>query len=86
MNWLRSGRDPHLGQIENDFKDPEDGCWEKNNSEGSVRIRNSGVYWEFEVSVKYPSDRQFYLWHLVYSDRLFVLSNPTWRRAHVTVG
>ena len=26
----------------------------------------------------------FFLWHLVYSDRLFVLSNPTWHRAHVT--
>jgi len=23
--------------IENDFKDPEDGFWEKNNSEGIVR-------------------------------------------------
>jgi len=84
MNSLRNGRDSHLGQIENDFKDPEDGFWEKNNSEGIVRnsehTRNS-------MPVLYtPSDRQFYLWHLVYSNRLFVLSNPTWRRAHVTVG
>ena len=27
---------------------------------------------------KYVSDRQFYLWHLVYLDRLFLLSNLTW--------
>ena len=32
---------------------------------------------------KYPSDRQFYVWHLVYLDRLFLLSNLEWRRAHV---
>ena len=38
------------------------------------------------VATKYPSDRQFYLWHLVYLDRLFLLSNLTWRRAHVTAG
>jgi len=37
MNSLRNGRDSHLGQIENDFKDAEDGFWEKNNSEGIVR-------------------------------------------------
>jgi len=39
MNSLRNGRDSHLGQIENNnyFKDPEDGFWEKNNSEGIVR-------------------------------------------------
>ena len=33
---------------------------------------------------KYPSDRKFYVWHLVYLDRLFLLSNLTWRRAHAT--
>jgi len=42
MKSLRNGRDSHLGQIEKDFKDPEDGFWEKNNSEGIVR--NSEVY------------------------------------------
>ena len=35
---------------------------------------------------KYPSDRQFYVWHLVYLDRLFLLSNLKYRRAHVTAG
>ena len=35
---------------------------------------------------KYPSDRQYYLWHLVYLDRLLLLSNLTWRRAHMTAG
>jgi len=34
--------DSDLGQIEKDFKDPEDGFWEKNNSEGIKR--NSEVY------------------------------------------
>jgi len=42
MNSLRKGQDSHLGQTENDFKDPEDGFWEKNISEGIVR--NSEVY------------------------------------------
>ena len=28
---------------------------------------------------KYPSDRKFYVWHLVYLDRLFLLSNLTER-------
>ena len=74
MNLLPNGRDPHLGEIENDFKDPEDEFWEKNNS----------VSQEIPV-LKYPSDRQLYFWHLVYSDRLFELSNPTWRAAHVTL-
>jgi len=37
MNSLRNDRDSHLGQIEHDLKDPEDGFWEKNNSEGIVR-------------------------------------------------
>ena len=32
----------------------------------------------------YSSDRQFYIWHLVYLDRLFLMSNLMWRRAHVT--
>ena len=32
------------------------------------------------------NDRQCYVWHLVYLDRLFLLSNLTWRRAHVTAG
>ena len=32
MNSLPNGRDSHLGEIENDFKDPEDEFWEKNNS------------------------------------------------------
>ena len=35
---------------------------------------------------KYSSDRQFYVWHLVYLDRLFLLSNLTCCRAHVAVG
>ena len=28
---LQNGRDSDLEQIENDFKDPEDGFWDKNN-------------------------------------------------------
>ena len=37
--------------------------------------------------LKYPSDRQLYFWHLVYSHCLFeYLSNPMWRTAHVTAG
>ena len=73
MNLLPNGRDPHLGEIENDFKDPEDEFWEKNNS----------VSQEIPV-LKCPSNRQLYFWHLVYSDCLVELSNPTWRTAHVT--
>ena len=42
-------------------------------------------FWSRPV-LKYPSDRQLYFWHLVYSDRSFELSNPTWRTAHVTAG
>ena len=38
------------------------------------------------IAIKYSSDRQFYVWHLVYLDRLFSLSNLTCRRAHVTAG
>ena len=34
----------------------------------------------------YPSDRQFYEWHLLYLDPILLLSNLTWRRAHVTAG
>ena len=30
---------------------------------------------------KYSSDRQFYVWHLVYLDRSFLLSDRTCRRA-----
>jgi len=36
INSLRNGRDSDIEQIENDFKDPEDGFWDKNNSEGMV--------------------------------------------------
>ena len=36
INSLRNGRDSDLKQIENTFKDPEDGFWEKNSSEGIV--------------------------------------------------
>ena len=35
VNSLRNGGDSDIQQIENDFKDPEDGFWDKNNSEGS---------------------------------------------------
>ena len=35
---------------------------------------------------KYPSDRQFYVWPLVYLDRLFLLSKLKYRGAHVTAG
>ena len=42
INSLRNGRDSDLKQIENAFKDPEDGFWEKNSSEGIVG--NSEVY------------------------------------------
>ena len=34
INSLRNGRDYDLKQIENAFRDPEDGFWEKNSSEG----------------------------------------------------
>ena len=36
VNSLRNGGDSDIQQIENDFKDPEDGFWDKNNSEGIV--------------------------------------------------
>ena len=42
INSLRNGRDSDLKQIENAFKDPEDGFWERNSSEGIVG--NSEVY------------------------------------------
>jgi len=42
MKTLRNDRDSDPEQIENGFKDPEDGFWEKNKSEGIVR--NSEVY------------------------------------------
>ena len=64
MNSLPNGRDSHLGEIENDFKDPEDEFWEKNNSVSQEILkytRNS------RPVLKYPSDR------------LFELSNPTLR-------
>ena len=84
MNSLPNGRDSHLGEIENDFKDPEDEFWEKHNSVSQEILkytRNS------RPVLKYPSDRQLlYFGHLVYSDRLFELSNPTWHTAHVTAG
>ena len=83
MNSLPNDRDSHLGEIENDFKDPEDEVWAKNNSVSQEILkytRNS------RPVLKYPSDRQLYFWHLVYSDRLFELSNLMWRTAHVTAG
>ena len=36
INSLQNGRDSDLNQIENAFKDPEDGFWEKNSSDGIV--------------------------------------------------
>ena len=36
INSLRNGRDYDLEQIENAFRDPEDGFWEKISSEGIV--------------------------------------------------
>ena len=42
INSLRNGRDSDLKQIGNAFKDPKDGFWEKNSSEGIVG--NSEVY------------------------------------------
>ena len=42
INLLGNGQDSDLKQIENAFKDPEDGFWEKNSSEGIVG--NSEVY------------------------------------------
>ena len=42
INSLRNGRDSDLKQIENAFKDPEVGFWEKNSSQGIVG--NSEVY------------------------------------------
>ena len=37
MNLPKNGRDSDLEEIENDFQDPEDGFWEKNNLEGIIR-------------------------------------------------
>ena len=49
INSLRNGRDYDLKQIENAFRDPEDGFWEKNSSEdivGNVKYtRNSRPVW-----------------------------------------
>ena len=42
LEEFRNDRDSDLKQIENAFKDPEDGFWEKNSSEGIVG--NSEVY------------------------------------------
>ena len=42
INSLRNGRDYDRKQIENAFRDPEDGFWEKNSSERFVG--NSEVY------------------------------------------
>ena len=36
INSLRNGRDSDLDQIENAFKDTEDGFWEENSSPGVV--------------------------------------------------
>ena len=41
INSLRNGRDSDLEQIENAFKDPEEGFWEKNSSEGIVEYTRS---------------------------------------------
>ena len=49
INSLGNGRDSDLKQIENAFKYPEDGFWEKNSSKGIVR--NSELYQKFEASV-----------------------------------
>ena len=49
INSLRNGRDYDVKQIENAFRDPEDGFWEKNSSEdivGNVKYtRNSRPVW-----------------------------------------
>ena len=42
INSLRNGQDCDPKQTGNAFKDPEDGLWEKNSSEGIVG--NSEVY------------------------------------------
>ena len=47
INLLQNGRDYDLKQIENAFRDPEDGFWEKNSSEGIVG--NSEVYYLLEI-------------------------------------
>jgi len=82
MNSLRNGRDSHLEQIENDFKDPEDGVWEKNNSVSQEILteytRNS------RPMLNTLPIASFTFCILFFSNRLFVLSNPTWRRARVT--
>ena len=78
MNSLPNGRDSHLGEIENDFKDPEDEVWAKNNSVSQEILkytRNSRP-----VLKIYPSDRQLYFRHLVYSDRFFELSKARFKR------
>ena len=74
MNSLPNGRGSHLGEIENDFKDPEDEFWKKNNSVSQEILKYT------------RNSRPVLKWFLVYSDRLFELSNPTWRTAHVTAG
>jgi len=43
VNYLRNGRDSDIEQIENDFKDPEDGFCDKNNSEGIVSNSEEAV-------------------------------------------
>ena len=42
INWLRNVRDSDLKQIQNAFKDPEDGFWNKNSREDIVG--NSELY------------------------------------------
>jgi len=71
---LQNGRDSDLEQIENDFKDPEDGFWDKNNLK-SIKsncevLENQGechfARVEYIWDLNYPFDHQFYLWHLIY--------------------
>ena len=51
-----------------------------------LEIRGQCGYVATNMIAKYRSDRQFYVWHLVYLDRLFSLSSLTCRGAHVTAG
>ena len=60
--------------------------WNKNNSEGIVSNSVVPLNQDIRGGCRYPSDRQFFLWHVSYSGRLFVLRDFTWRGAHVTAG
>ena len=62
MNSLPNGRDSHLGEIENDFKDPEDEFWETNNSVSQEILkytRNSSVEIPFRSTALLLASRLF---------------------------